>query len=178
MPTERIRQVPFVALMIGSFFFVGLSPISSGTVGSAVAAALYYAIPQLQLNWVLLVLCAICLIAGSIASNVIVLHTKEHDAGIIVIDEVLGQWVALLSLWYAGDLLFVIVAFVLFRIFDIVKVYPASRFERSTGGASICCLRPWSAPRCHRTAGESLSRSESVRTGEDGGRSPSSTCRR
>jgi phosphatidylglycerophosphatase A len=137
MPTESIRQIPFFALMIGSFFFVGLSPVSSGTVGSAVAAALYYAIPLLQINWVLITLSVICLVAGSIASNVIVLHTKEHDAGIIVIDEVLGQWVALISLWYAGDLVFVLFAFVLFRIFDILKVYPASRFERSTGAASI-----------------------------------------
>jgi phosphatidylglycerophosphatase A len=137
MPAETIRHVPFPALLIGTFFFVGLSPFSSGTVGSAVAALLYFSIPALQSNWVLLALCVVCLVAGTAASNVIVRRTGDHDAGIIVIDEVLGQWIALLSLWYTGDLVFVISAFVLFRAFDILKVYPASRFEGATGGASI-----------------------------------------
>jgi phosphatidylglycerophosphatase A len=137
IPTDSIRQVPFWALLVGTFFFVGLSPVSSGTVGSAVAAILYYTIPSLQINWILAAFCLICLVAGAIASNVIVTHTKEHDAGIIVIDEVLGQWLALITFWYAGDLIFIVVAFVLFRLFDILKVYPASRFERSVGGTSI-----------------------------------------
>lgn len=137
VPTDRIRQVPFVPLAVGSFFFVGLSPFSSGTVGSAVAATLYYVIPALQNNWILAAFCVTCLVAGAIASDVITLRTDEHDSGIIVIDEVLGQWMALFSVWYTGDLVFVISAFLFFRVFDILKVYPASRFENSRGGTSI-----------------------------------------
>ena len=71
VPTDRIRQVPFMPLAIGTFFFVGLSPFSSGTVGSAVAAALYYVIPALQNNWVLAALCMICLVAGAVASDAV-----------------------------------------------------------------------------------------------------------
>ena len=137
VPSDLIKQVPFLPLAVGTFFFVGLSPFSSGTVGSAVAAALYYAIPVLQNNWILGGLCLLCLVAGAIASDVITLRTHEHDSGIIVIDEVLGQWVALFSVWYTGDLVFVIGAFLFFRVFDILKVYPASRFENSRGGSSI-----------------------------------------
>jgi phosphatidylglycerophosphatase A len=136
-PSEKIRDVPFLALLAGSFFFVGLSPLSSGTIGSAVAAILYYTLPVLQINGVLIGLCFVCFAVGMFVSDIIVLRTGEHDAGIIVIDEVLGQWVSLLTLWYYGDLVFVIAAFVLFRFFDIMKVYPASHFERAEGGTSI-----------------------------------------
>ena len=137
MPRQTVRNVPFIPLLTGSFFFVGLSPFSSGTIGSAVAAILYYSLPLLQQNWMLAIMCVLCMIAGTVASNAIVRHTNEHDAGIIVIDEVLGQWIALITFWYAGNIVFVISAFVLFRVFDILKVYPASIFERKSGGASI-----------------------------------------
>lgn len=136
-PTEKVRRVPLLALATGSFFFVGLSPVASGTVASAVAAILYYTIPFLQNNLVLIGLCLVCLVGGAVASDVIVLLTEEHDSGIIVIDEVLGQWATLLTFWYHGDVVFVISAFIFFRVFDILKIYPASRFERSAGGTSI-----------------------------------------
>lgn len=132
-----IHRVPFIPLLIGTFFFVGLSPVSSGTVGSAVAVLLYYAIPALQVNWILALSCLVCFAIGTIASNAIIRHIKEHDSGIIVIDEVLGQWIALFTMWFPGDIVFIISAFVLFRAFDILKIFPASYFERTIGGAAV-----------------------------------------
>jgi len=44
-PSRGISSVPKFALMIGTFFYFGLSPVASGTVGSLVAAVLYYFIP-------------------------------------------------------------------------------------------------------------------------------------
>jgi phosphatidylglycerophosphatase A len=55
----------------------------------------------------------------------------------VVIDEVLGQWIALLSVGYVGNLRFVFLAFIFFRIFDVIKPPPARFFERRPGGTGI-----------------------------------------
>jgi phosphatidylglycerophosphatase A len=69
--------------------------------------------------------------AGAVAAA---MNTK--DPGVIVIDEVLGQWVAL-----AGALRVnaksVIAAFLLFRLFDIWKPPPVRRLEALAGGSGI-----------------------------------------
>jgi phosphatidylglycerophosphatase A len=132
-----VKHVPWWALAIGTVGFTGFSPFASGTVGSAVGAVLYYYIPALQNNWILLFSSVVILVLGTIATDVIELKTGEHDPGIVIIDEVLGQWVSLFSLWYIGDPLFVIVAFFFFRFFDVMKIYPASIFENRFGGSSV-----------------------------------------
>lgn len=137
MPSAKVTGVSFAALAIGSFFFAGLSPLASGTVGSAVAALLYYLIPALQTNSILLVVCIITFVAGTAASSIILRQTGEKDPGIIVIDEVVGQWTALITFWYAGNLIFIVAAFLFFRVFDVLKIYPASLFERRHGGAAV-----------------------------------------
>ena len=133
----NLSNVPWLALLTGTFFYSGLSPVGSGTVGSLVAAALYYFIPALQNNFVLIVACIVVLIAGIWSGNIIERVLSVQDPGIVVIDEVLGQWIALFSIRYIGDLRFVIVAFLLFRIFDVIKVPPARYFERQHGGKGI-----------------------------------------
>ena len=136
-PKLTFRHVPVWALFIGTVGFFGFSPVASGTVGSAIGSIAYYYIPALQNNWILLGACFVIFIIGTIATDVIELKTGEHDPGIVVIDEVLGQWVSLFSLWYIGDPVFIITAFFFFRLFDILKIYPASIFESRYGGTSV-----------------------------------------
>lgn len=133
----KVRGVPPVVLAIATFGFVGLSPVASGTFGSLAAILIYHFLPFFQNNWALLSGSIITLIVGSVAADVIELRTGDHDPGVVVIDEVLGQWIALFSLSYHGDIVFIVSAFILFRIFDILKPYPAKIFERSIGGTSI-----------------------------------------
>lgn len=133
----KVRGVPPIVLAIATFGFVGLSPFASGTFGSLAAIAIYYFIPIFQNNWMLLAGSIVTLVAGAVSADVIELRTGEHDPGVVVIDEVLGQWIALLTLSYHADMIFIIAAFLLFRFFDIIKPYPARIFERSTGGTSI-----------------------------------------
>jgi phosphatidylglycerophosphatase A len=67
-----------------------------------------------------------------------VLATK--DPGIVVVDEVAGQMISLLPVVLVQPwpgFRWVIVSFVLFRFFDIVKPYPARRLERLHGGLGI-----------------------------------------
>lgn len=134
---KPIDRVPIFPLTIATFFFTGLSPAASGTVGSLAAALLYYFIPALQNNLTLLAITLVLFIAGVWASNIVEKAIDEHDPGIIVADEAVGQWIALLSLSYTGNWFFVLVAFLAFRFFDIIKLYPASVVEKREGGFSV-----------------------------------------
>src|SRR6185503_5732148 len=66
---------------------------------------------------------------------------RIKDPGRVVVDEVAGQLIALMAvpgrLWLLGDFMTVFAAFILFRIFDIVKPYPAHRLEALPGGLGI-----------------------------------------
>lgn len=132
-----LTEVPLVALVLATFFFTGISPVASGTVGSLVAALLYWLIPALH-GWVVLsIAIVIVLVLGIWSSGVVERAMKLQDPGIVVIDEVLGQWIALLSLSYAGNPVFILIAFLAFRFFDIIKLWPARYFERMHGGSGI-----------------------------------------
>ncbi len=135
--SPKMKEVPMWALIVGSFGFAGLSPVSSGTVGSLVAAVMYFFIPGLQHLWVLAVAIVAVLFAGIVAADVIELKLGEHDPSVVVIDEVFGQWIALFTWVYAGNLTYTIIAFVAFRAFDIFKTYPATIFDRRNGGSAV-----------------------------------------
>ncbi|HWF44708.1 MAG TPA: phosphatidylglycerophosphatase A [Candidatus Kapabacteria bacterium] len=142
----NLRAVRPLPLLIGTFFYAGLSPFASGTVGSLVAAALYYFIPDLQHPLTLLIACVVVLVAGVWSGGIIERQLNVQDPGIVVIDEVLGQWVAilcyvLLSVLIGGSEELntdeIVLAFLFFRIFDIIKLPPARYFERRHGGLGI-----------------------------------------
>jgi phosphatidylglycerophosphatase A len=133
----ELEAVPTGPLLIATFFYSGLSPVASGTVGSLVAAALYLLLPGLQNVIALAIAIVLCLIAGIWSSSIVERDLKTQDPGIVVIDEVLGQWIALLTIGYAGNVVYVILAFLAFRFFDIVKLWPARIFERMHGGVGI-----------------------------------------
>ena len=63
--------------------------------------------------------------------------TETHDNKMIVIDEVAGQWVALLPVFHFVDidLLYIALSFLLFRLFDITKPWPVSHFDKNIEGA-------------------------------------------
>ncbi len=134
---QGLETVPPAALLIGTFFYAGLSPVASGTVGSLAAAAIYYFLPGLQNPIVLAMACVVMLVAGIWSGGVIERTLNVQDPGIVVIDEVLGQWIALFSIHYAGNLTYVLIAFLFFRIFDVIKAPPARYFDRKEGGVGI-----------------------------------------
>ena len=61
-----------------------------------------------------------------------------HDNKQIVIDEVIGQWIALLPVFFFVGIswLYIIIAFVLFRLFDIQKPWPISYIDKNVEGAT------------------------------------------
>lgn len=117
---------------------VGLSPYAPGTVGSVLALPLIFVAVPVALELQLIVLLALFAI-GVWASQQRGQQLQQDDASSIVIDEFVGQWltavVAMALLPTLPDsLLFLLVAFVCFRVFDIAKPWPISWCDRSVKG--------------------------------------------
>ncbi len=129
--------MPRWAVAIGSFGYVGYVPVASGTVASAIAVALYYFLPFLQRNLILIGVSLVLAIVGWKATAVILRSSQVSDPSFVVFDEVVGQWIALLSPIHQGNLTFILLSFVLFRLFDILKPFPASYFDRNHGAVHV-----------------------------------------
>ena len=129
--------MPRWAVAIASFGYVGFAPMASGTVASGVAVALYYFLPFLQRNLILIGVSLVLVMVGWKATAVIIRSSQVSDPSFVVFDEVVGQWIALLSPIHQGNLTFILLSFVLFRFFDIVKPFPASYFDRNSGAINV-----------------------------------------
>lgn len=128
-----------LALLLATFGYVGHCPVAPGTAGSAAGLLLYAAIrlvapralvPSVDLG-AIVVLFALGCWAGTVAER----HYGRTDPGAVVLDEVIGM---MMTLWlvpvsWKG----VLVGFLLFRVFDIVKPFPARWCERLHGGLGV-----------------------------------------
>ena len=132
-PGGQPPAVRFLTKAFASGLFSGFSPVASGTVGSAVGLALY-CIPGFENPSILLPLSLLVLALGIRASNAME-KVYGHDPGEVTIDEVLGMWISLLFL--PKTILVAALAFFIFRILDIVKPFPARRFDSIRGGTGI-----------------------------------------
>lgn len=118
---------------------VGWIPKAPGTWGSAAAILLApFCFIPLPLWGRLLVLLGVLLV-GTWAAGRAEKALERKDPGCIVIDEVLGQWTALLpvtipTIIHYPRLWEYALAFVLFRFFDILKPFPIRQVERSLPG--------------------------------------------
>ncbi|MGC8530146.1 MAG: phosphatidylglycerophosphatase A family protein [Leptospirillia bacterium] len=113
---------------------IGRSPWAPGSMASAACALLWRLAPPAGLPLFLILLSAISVV-GVVASEQAIRETGLKDPSVVVIDEWFGQGVALLaaphSWWGAG------LAFVFFRVFDILKPPPVSFLEQAPGGVGI-----------------------------------------
>lgn len=118
---------------LGSGLLTGYFPFAPGTAGSAMALALYF-IPGFELPYVIIPLIIIMLVVGThIASKMEIIFGRDPSQ--VTIDEMVGMWISLLFL---PKLLMVsLTAFVFFRAYDIVKPFPARKFDRRRGGLGI-----------------------------------------
>ena len=118
--------------LIGTLFGIGYFPIAPGTVASLVAALIFLITPLSTNLWIIFCLLFFCV--GIWAANLIE-SDMGKDPGIIVIDELVGQWIALLFL--PKTWIITLSAFVLFRVFDIFKTFPARKIEKVKGGLGV-----------------------------------------
>ena len=107
--------------------------MASGTVGSTVALVLLWLIPftPMGLLWTTLAVTLLGIWAGGRVERLL----GQKDPGIIVIDEVAGM--ALSVLFVPRTIPVLLVAFFLFRLFDVWKPFPARESQALTGGLGI-----------------------------------------
>ena len=135
-PPKRTHSgLDYLALAI-STWGVGFLPVAPGTFGSLVGVGIFLLLGSLPLQLIAIV--AITW-AGIWAASRTERILRLKDPGKVVVDEVAGQMIALLplSLMASPGKFGIIVSFILFRLFDIFKPYPARRFERLRGGLGI-----------------------------------------
>ena len=113
--------------VVATFFGLGYSPVAPGTAGSAGAVVLYLALSRLH-PVAYLVVAAIVFGVGLRAASEVQRAAGAPDPGLIVIDEVAGYLVTMFLVPHTAG--YIIAGFFIFRLMDIVKPYPASRFDR------------------------------------------------
>jgi len=111
----------------------GFSPIAPGTAGSLIGAAVYL-IPGFEKYYVIVPAIILFFFWGSRAAGKME-RAYGHDPSRVVIDEIVGMWISLLLL--PRTLVVTALSFVVFRVLDIVKPFPANYFDRKSGGTSI-----------------------------------------
>ncbi len=129
------------AWTVATFFGAGLGKPGPGTWGSVAAVLLWGAVAYLfhpTPNGLLLVVfigIVLSIASGVPAASIAARESGRHDPGFVVVDEVAGQWIALLGSpadWRHG-----LIALVLFRLFDITKPFPVRQLERLPEGWGI-----------------------------------------
>jgi phosphatidylglycerophosphatase A len=139
--TQPATRKTIWAWVVATFFGFGLLKPAPGTWGSAAAVVIWgvYAWarnPSSALLTVALVAGVLLTVAVGIpAATIAARESGRKDPGFVVIDEVAGQWIALLGCpvdWRHG-----VIAFVLFRLFDITKPFPARQLEKLPEGWGI-----------------------------------------
>ncbi len=120
------------ASLLATWFGLGLLPYAPGTWGSVAAIPFAYALVVALGKPALLAAAAALFLAGWWAASVYSAALGVKDPRQIVVDEVVGQWLVLLAA--PLDPVFYFAAFALFRFFDIVKPWPANRFDREMSG--------------------------------------------
>jgi phosphatidylglycerophosphatase A len=130
MKDQNNRSPHPVAVCFLSWFYIGKIPKAPGTMGSLATIPLIFLLHYMQIDLYSLIAFITILFIGSV---VVTEHIQKkyhlHDPQWIVIDEVIGMlitWAFVMDLEFSSMFL----VFSLFRIFDIVKIWPASYFDR------------------------------------------------
>jgi phosphatidylglycerophosphatase A len=128
-----------IAEFLASGFYVGKIPFAPGTVGTLVAIPIMFLYWQKGVGAQFLITLSVFFI-GLWASTVVVGDTNgreknEIDPDFVVIDEIAGYMVSMIAVPF--EPLYLAIAFVLFRIYDIVKPPPVKWFESLPSGLGI-----------------------------------------
>lgn len=140
------------AVLIATGFGLGHAPVAPGTAGSLAAVVVFVPLllgldnPFIQLFYVFL-LVGIALV-GLWSAEQALPHWGTGDPQAVVIDEILGQWLSYGGLVLAAALgrppasraagwIYLLVGFILFRAFDVLKPFPIRHSERLPGASGV-----------------------------------------
>ena len=124
-----------LAVFIATVGYCGYFPFAPGTVGSAAGLVFYLLVWWTGSSIVEVGLIAVLFALGVWAGTTAERYFGGVDPGPIVLDEVVGMLITLafIPVGWSGAL----AGFFIFRIYDIIKPYPAGRFEALHGGLGV-----------------------------------------
>lgn len=119
--------------LVSTFFYVGEFPFAPGTAGSFAGLLLFLAV--FNHPWVggvfFAVICFLGFLTGGEAEKIF----GKKDPSQVVIDEVAGIFIVFFMI--PLDWVVIVIGFILYRVLDIVKPFPARRLEKLPGGYGI-----------------------------------------
>ena len=111
-----------ISEIIGTVFYVGRFPFAPGTMGSLVALLVWYLLKPSIIDPLFLLITGGLFFIGIAVSTVLIEAWNEKDPKEIIIDEWVGMWISLYLVPHT--ILWGLVAFFFFRVFDILKPGP------------------------------------------------------
>jgi len=128
------RALDAAAKLVATGLGSGYSPVAPGTAGSLVGLLLFLPLAG-RAFWIQLAAVVAVTILGVLAGGRLATTLGAKDPGVVVVDEVAGQWITFLALPMTPVI--AVAGFLLFRVMDIVKPWPARALERLPGGLGI-----------------------------------------
>ena len=129
MPLRRL------GVFIATCAYVGYAPFAPGTFGSGVGLLIYYLVRRQASSTIELGTIAVILAIGLWAATEAEHHFGGIDPRPVVIDEVIGMLLTLAL--HPVNILGAITGFLIFRVLDVVKPWPARRLELLPGGFGV-----------------------------------------
>ena len=124
-----------LGLFIATCGYLGYAPVAPGTLGSAAGLVVFYAVRATGSTPVELLVIVLLFALGVWSAT----RAEEHFGGIdpapVVLDEVVGMLITLALL--PVNIYGAVTGFLLFRVLDVFKPWPAGRFERLPGGLGV-----------------------------------------
>jgi len=139
-------------MRLATAFGLGYAPVAPGTVGSLVAVVFFvpilFRVESVVVQAAYLFVLVALALAGRWSVEAALPHWGKADPQAIVIDEILGQWLAYGGLMLAQVLnptanvagagwKYLLTGFILFRVLDVMKPFPIRRSERLPGAAGV-----------------------------------------
>ena len=126
-------KINFPVKLLGSGFFTGYMPFITGTFGS-LAGLIIYSIPGFETSWIISIAIILFFVIGIYAGTI---FEREYgkDPSQCTIDEIVGMWITLFLL--PKTILISLTAFIIWRLLDIIKPFPAARLEHLPGGLGV-----------------------------------------
>ena len=128
------RAIDAAAKLVATGLGSGYSPVAPGTAGSLVGLLLFLPLAG-RAFWIQLAAVVAVTILGVLAGGRLATMLGAKDPGMVVVDEVAGQWITFLALPMTP--VTAVAGFLLFRVMDILKPWPARALERLPGGLGI-----------------------------------------
>ena len=124
-----------VGVFIATCAYVGYAPVAPGTWGSTVGLLIYYVVRRQASTAVELAVIAVIVMVALWAATEAEHHFGGIDPGPVVIDEVAGMLITLAL--HPVNVFGAFLGFVIFRVLDVIKPWPARRLELLPGGFGV-----------------------------------------